>query len=114
MQQSVDLLTEGHLLVIFPEGYPNIDPTYTPKTKPNEFLPFKAGFINIVGAAEKRLKQNIPIIPAGLRYTQGKPWTGYLQFGSPVYREGSVTKEELIDNVEKAVKQLSTLNRPQF
>jgi len=114
MQQSVDLLTEGRLLVIFPEGYPNIDPTYTPKSKPNEFLPFKAGFINIVDAAEKRLKQKIPIIPAGLRYTQGSPWMGYLQFGVPIYRDGSVSKEELIDKVEKAVKQLSALNRPRL
>ena len=39
---------------------------------------------------------------------------GYLQFGSPVYRDDSISKEELIDKVEKAVKQLSALNRPQL
>jgi Acyltransferase len=49
---SVELLAEGRLLVAFPEGYPNIDPHYTPKKQPEEFLPFKPGFAAIVAAAE--------------------------------------------------------------
>ena len=56
MRQSVDLLVEGRLLVIFPEGYPNIDPNYTTKTEPDEFLPFKPGFVSIASAAEKQTK----------------------------------------------------------
>ena len=40
LSDSVALLAEGRVLVVFPEGYPNIDPHYTPKTRPEEFLPF--------------------------------------------------------------------------
>lgn len=114
MRQSVNLLLEGRVLVIFPEGYPNIDPAYTPKTKPDEFLPFKPGFLSILRAAEKRRKQKIPIIPAGLSYSQGSPWSGYLQFGSPVYRDSSLSSEEMIRKLEQAVKSLSAVNRAQF
>jgi hypothetical protein len=51
---SVKLLAQDCMLVVFPEGYPNIDPHYTPKTRPEEFLPFKSGFAAIAAAAEKR------------------------------------------------------------
>lgn len=108
LRQSVDLLVEGRLLVIFPEGYPNIDPTYTTKTEPDEFLPFKPGFLNIVSVAEKRLNHKIPIIPAGFHYTRESPWIGHLRFGSPIYRNNNPGKEDLIQNTEKAVKALST------
>lgn len=106
MRQAVDLLVAGRLLVIFPEGYPNVDPSYTTKTEPDEFLPFKLGFLNIVGAAEKRLNKKIAVIPAGVHYTRGTPWVGRLQFGSPLYRD-SAAKEELVKHLERTVKQLS-------
>ena len=47
---------QGRLLVIFPEGYPNIDPTYTTKIEPDEFLPFKPGFLNIVSVRREETK----------------------------------------------------------
>ena len=65
------LLREGRLLVIFPEGYPNIDPHYTPKIHAQEMLPFKSGFAAIAAAAEKRLGASIPLVPVGIRYTVG-------------------------------------------
>ncbi|HSK29663.1 MAG TPA: 1-acyl-sn-glycerol-3-phosphate acyltransferase [Candidatus Limnocylindria bacterium] len=111
MRQSVDLLVEGRVLVIFPEGYPNIDPIYTPKTEPEEFLPFKAGFASIVSAAEKKLNRQIPIIPAGLHYTIGNPWIGHLRFGAPVYRDPRTGNQELVEIVEGAVKRLSSETR---
>src|SRR5262249_26250911 len=52
LRDSVELLAEGRLLVVFPEGYPNIDRYYTPKMRPEEMLPFKAGFVAIAVAAE--------------------------------------------------------------
>ncbi len=107
LKHSVDLLVEGGLLIIFPEGYPNIDPTYTPKTRPDEFLPFKAGFVNIIGAAERRLQRKVPIIPAGLHYHQGTPWIAHLNFGSPIFRDHYREKKALIEAVEQTVKTLS-------
>ncbi|HSF59054.1 MAG TPA: 1-acyl-sn-glycerol-3-phosphate acyltransferase, partial [Candidatus Binatia bacterium] len=68
---AVELLAQGRILVIFPEGYPNIDPHYTPKTRPEEFLRFKSGFAVIAGAAEKHQGARIPMLPIGLAYTRG-------------------------------------------
>jgi len=105
--QAVDLLVEGRILVIFPEGYPNIDPTYTPKITSDEFLPFRAGFVSIAAAAEKRSKREIPIIPAGLRYTEGRPWIAHLRFGPATYRDRFDDTPGLISNLERSVRQLS-------
>ena len=107
MRQCVDLLVQGRLLVVFAEGYPNIDPVYTPKTEPDEFLPFKAGFVNIASAAERRLSRKVSIIPAGLRYDEGKPWIGHIAFGEAIYRDEFSTKLELITFLERKVKNLS-------
>jgi 1-acyl-sn-glycerol-3-phosphate acyltransferase len=107
MRQCVDLLVEGRMLVVFAEGYPNIDPVYTPKTEPDEFLPFKAGFVNIASAAERCLRWKVPIIPAGLRYDEEKPWMGHMVFGPAVYRNEFSNKLELITFMERKVKGLS-------
>ena len=63
LYDSVKLLAQDCMLVVFPEGYPNIDPHYTPKTRSEEFLPFKSGFAAIAAAAEKRLAARVPIVP---------------------------------------------------
>jgi Acyltransferase len=94
LRQAVELLVQERIVVVFPEGYPNIDPTYTPKTEPEAFLPFKPGFVHILSAAEKRVKQKIPIIPAGLCYTPGKPWVGQLKFGKINYRADFADSKE--------------------
>jgi 1-acyl-sn-glycerol-3-phosphate acyltransferase len=108
LRDAVNLLIEARVVVVFPEGYPNIDPTYTPKKAPDEFLPFKPGFVNIAGAAEKRLQQQIPIIPAGLRYTTEKTWIAHLRFGDVIYYpEDCGTKGEWTARLEEEVKQLS-------
>jgi len=109
LREAVELLVEGRFLVVFPEGYPNIDPTYTPKTEPDQFLAFKPGFVKILRAAEARLGAKIPIIPAGLRYEQGKLWTGYLTLGRAIYRSETPNRDALIECLEIEVKRLSGL-----
>lgn len=107
LREAVELLVEGRILVVFPEGYPNIDPTYTPKTEPDQFLPFKAGFVNVHRAAEVRVGAKIPIIPAGIRYQPGEMWQGDLKFGEPIYRNVTNSRDELIERLEYEVKRLS-------
>jgi len=107
LREAVELLVEGRILVIFPEGYPNIDPTYTPKTELDQFLPFKPGFLNILRAAEAHLGRKIPIVPAGIRYDQGKLWQGFLTFGEPIYRDKANCRNELTEGLEYEVKRLS-------
>jgi 1-acyl-sn-glycerol-3-phosphate acyltransferase len=107
LRDAVDLLVGGGALVIFPEGFPNIDPNFTPKTQPAEFLPFSAGFAVIAAAAEKRLQAPIPIVPVGFRYVCGTPWRVRICFGDPLYAGGFASRRELVRAVEQAVTRLS-------
>jgi len=107
LREAVELLVEGRILVVFPEGYPNVDPTYTPKTEPDQFLPFKPGFLNIHRAAETRLGAKIPILPAGIRYETGKIWQGYLAFGKAIDLAAANNRDELIARLENETKGLS-------
>src|SRR5918994_102330 len=107
-KNSVQLLAEKRLLVIFPEGYPNIDPTYTPKTDNYGFLPFKRGFVAIARAAERRLGASLPIIPTGLQYSSGKTWKVHVRFSEPIKRESFASGNELIRYCEEKVRQLSS------
>jgi 1-acyl-sn-glycerol-3-phosphate acyltransferase len=107
-EQSVQLLVDHRLLVIFPEGYPNIDPAYTPKTDNHGFLPFKRGFVAIACAAERRLGASLPIIPTGLQYSAGKTWKIHVRFGEPINSESFASGKELIRYCEDKVRQLSS------
>lgn len=107
---SVELLAQDCMLVVFPEGYPNIDPHYTPKTRPEAFLPFKSGFAAIAAAAEKRLGARVPLVPTGFRYTRNKRWTARLNIGEAVYLEGFVSRQLLVSYMEQRVAELSGLS----
>jgi 1-acyl-sn-glycerol-3-phosphate acyltransferase len=98
--------------VIFPEGYPNVDPHYTPKTRHDEMLPFKSGFVAIATAAEKRCGAKIPLIPVGFRYTVGKKWTAHVRFGPARSASDFVSREALVKELERDVARLSDLRPP--
>src|SRR5215510_5344306 len=115
LRDSVELLAEGRLLVVFPEGYPNIDRHYTPKMRPEEMLPFKAGFVAIAAAVEKRLGARVPIVPAGFRYTKDRHWRAELNIGEAVYLADCGSRRSLIERMEQRIAELSGLSaaRPQ-
>jgi 1-acyl-sn-glycerol-3-phosphate acyltransferase len=108
LRESVQLLEEKRVLVVFPEGYPNIDPTYTPKTDNDRFLPFKRGFVAIARAAERRLGASLPIIPTGLQYSSGKTWHAHVRFSQPINRESYASDNDLIRYCEEKVRRLSS------
>jgi putative membrane protein len=109
LRESVKLLEENRLLVIFPEGFPYIDPVFTPKTHADEVLPFKPGFAVIAESAERAMQQAIPIIPTGIRYQTGSTWLAQVSFGTPLYRRNFPSRECFIASVADKVKQLSGL-----
>ena len=81
---SNDILRNGHVLLVFPEGYPTIDPHPTPKMHRDEFLPFHPGF---VGIARHALDDGIPVqtVPVGFNYVEGEDgWRVTVRFGAPI------------------------------
>ena len=92
---------------MFPEGYPNIDPHFTPKTRPEEILPFRAGFATIAAAAEKRLGVRVPIIPGGFRYAKTDRWIARLNLGAPAYLEDFPSRRLLVSHMERQIAELS-------
>jgi 1-acyl-sn-glycerol-3-phosphate acyltransferase len=107
LRDAAELLVENRMVVIFPEGYPNIDPTYTPKRNLDEFLPFKPGFLKILSEAEKKTRRAIPIIPAGLYYRRRECWEAVVRFGEPVWRARFSDPLHLLRFLERRVKELS-------
>ncbi len=102
-----DLLRDGRVLAIFPEGYPTIDPFSTVKTSPDEILPFRSGFIALAAKAGRHDTLSIPIIPVGLQYQEGKPLRLTIRFGAPMYRTPEVSRQALLLQVEYQVRALS-------
>ena len=107
LRAAAELLVQNRVVVIFPEGYPNIDPNYTPKKNLDEFLPFKPGFLQILRAAEKKSNRTIPIVPVGLCYRPGACWEAFLKFGEPIGHDHSSDPAHLLRFVEERVRELS-------
>lgn len=106
--ETVALLQMGRIVVVFPEGYPNVDPGFTPK-RGDEFLPFQPGVIQLARLAEDRGSGPVAIIPAGFheQRQEGGRWRVYLRFGEPVERGDPGDDRSTLAVLERAVRRLS-------
>jgi putative membrane protein len=109
MRESVGLLRGRELLLVFPEGYPNIDPSFTPKTDDDAFLPFEPGFLRIVALAELDGVTRVPIVPVGFEYQRRDRWRVTVRFGYPVWRSPDVASLAQVAAIEEQVRRLSGL-----
>jgi putative membrane protein len=101
------LLEAGRIVLVFPEGYPNVDPGYTPKRDESEFLPFQPGFVRLATlAAAQGIR--VPIIPAGLSYRRGHRWQADLRFGEPLTIDRRSQEQAILHETESRVHALST------
>jgi putative membrane protein len=107
----VDLLRAGELLLVFPEGYPTIDPGFTPKTGDDAFLPFQPGFLRFAALAERAGSTRVPIVPTGLVYRRGNRWQVTVRFGRPVTVAPGVSARDQVAVIEEQVRTLSGLPR---
>jgi len=108
-RDTVDLLREGRVVLIFPEGYPNIDPSFTPK-RGEEFLPFHGGFVRYARLAERAGSGDVSIVPLGFHYERSgadDQWRIVARFGPPL-RLTEGTDSELTARLESTVRQLSS------
>jgi putative membrane protein len=108
---SLDVLARGHMLLVFPEGYPTIDPGFTPKRFDDEVLPFQPGFARLAALAAAR-GMRVPIVPAGLEYTRGERWRITLRFGAPRVIAARGDASALVGAIESDVCRLSGLAAP--
>lgn len=111
MLAAARLLRSDEVLVIFPEGHPNIDPHPTPKRDLEEFLPFQPGFVRIAALAERDGKTRVAIVPAGLAYNRGNDerWQATVRFGSPLFLDQFTGPEEVCRVTEERVRALSSV-----
>lgn len=107
---AVNLLRNGEALVIFPEAYPNVEPSTPPEQANDEFLPFKPGFAKIVEIAERGGKKQVVIIPTGFHYVyhaDKKRWHVTIRFGEMLLREDFASSQAFVQEIERRVKALS-------
>jgi uncharacterized membrane protein len=107
---AIRLLRSGEILVMFPEGYPNIDPHPTPKPDLDAFLPFRPGFVKMAEMAERDGHTQVAIVPVGLSYMreQGNRWHTTVRFGPALFRSDFASGEQILQAVEEHVQALSS------
>ena len=106
LQDAAALLRDGRVVLVFPEGYPVVDPTASdaaPRARDADgLLQFAAGFRTIARAALRAGARDVAIVPVGLRYEpHGTRWRITARFGSPLAADAGVT------SVAGAVRELS-------
>ena len=107
IRRCADVLAAGDILAVFPEGYPNVDPVYTPKRSLSDMMDFLPGFVTIVDLAGARRRDAIPVVPVGFAYERGERWTITMRCGPPLYRHGRESRDEFADLVRARVMALS-------
>lgn len=108
LADALAILRRGHVLIMFPEAYPTIDPHLTPKTGPDDLLPFQPGFARIaLTAAAEGLR--VPIVPAGFVYRRASRWQASLRFGEPLEVSSPGDRHQVVQEIEERVRKLSRL-----
>ena len=109
--QSVAILARGEALLMFPEGYPNIDPSFTPKSdRPDDFLPTLPGAIRIPLLAQAGGLGPVPIVPVGLHYrrTDDNNWAIGLRFGEPLFAMDRRQVDVTVERLDAVIRTLSS------
>jgi putative membrane protein len=93
-------LRAGHVVVAFPEGYPNVDPAFARKIGDDAFLPFAPGYRRMIDWAQRNGGPRVAVVPVGFHYTRGARW-------SIVARIGAARYDPPNGELEAAVRELS-------
>ena len=108
-KETVALLRAGEMVLVFPEGYPVVDPNPAPPRGLDEMLPFRPGFARLAALAERDGRTRVAVVPIGFDYDGGPPWTIRMRFGAPLHLAGGERPERFAARVEGEVRRLSGL-----
>ncbi len=105
-RETLELLRNGQVVIVFPEGYPNIDPGETRKSDADDWLPFEPGVVRL---AQIAARQGIPapIVPVGFTYGAGERWAVTMRVGKSIAVGTRSDPDDLLAQVERAVRELS-------
>jgi putative membrane protein len=87
LRDAALLLRDGRVVVVFPEGYPLVDPhARAPQERDAEgFLPFAGGVGTIARLAQRAGAAPIALLPLGFRYERSATrWTIRARIGAPL------------------------------
>jgi 1-acyl-sn-glycerol-3-phosphate acyltransferase len=105
LRDAAELLRDGRVVLVFPEGYPAVDPSTPSAPRPRDadgFLPFAPGYRTILNLARQLGAAGVPIVPVGFRYeARGTKWRVDGRIGAPLANDSDVA------TVERAVRDLS-------
>ncbi len=104
---SAEVLQSGEILAVFPEGYPNVDPVYTPKLSLTDVLPFQPGFATILDMAQRTCEGPIPVVPVGFSYQRDDRWKITMRCGPAVFRKPGESRASFVTSVQSKVVELS-------
>jgi 1-acyl-sn-glycerol-3-phosphate acyltransferase len=103
LRETTRLLRAGRVLLVFPEGYPNVDPTGSRKRDCDDWLPFEPGFLKMLELAERDGATSVTLLPVGFSYARiAGRWSIRARIGPPI---GS--SERNVAAIESAVRRLS-------
>ncbi len=100
LNETSALLSAGRAVLVFPEGYPNVDPAFARKANDGAFLPFALGYRRMVDWAQRSAGVRVALVPVGFHYTRGSRWTIVARIGAARYDPPN-------DELEAAVRELS-------
>jgi putative membrane protein len=120
LRDALALLQQGRVLIVFPEGYPRIDPAAGGAGGAGALRPFGRGVARLAALASGG-GVDVPVVPAGLAYRRlaGPPgpenatwlrgrWDVVLRFGPALPAGGGrATTGETVARLESAVLALS-------
>ncbi len=114
LRETTRLLRDGRQLLIFPEGYPNVDPVFSQKANLDEMLPFAPGFVRFAEAAERAGAAPVRLVPVGISYERAdrggrEHWAGTVRVGEPLLLADRADRSELVATLETEVRRLSGL-----